>query len=539
LERKRILRRGLSITLVLFGAACILPQLQAAHDAALDTLRARAGQLEKDRQWEKAVEAYEQLLVKERGLPGLREHYLQCLRHARLAGRHRDPTYRQQILTLNLARALDLYEEVLGELRANHVDRAKVNPTRLFREGLEELQLALQDETFCQTHLAGARPEALRDFQAHLREVYADKAPRSVREARALVRDVAQDAHRTLRLKSTVAVLEFACGACDVLDEYTALLTPAQLNDFYASVDGALVGVGLDLLAENGGLVIAQLVPGGPAALADAGLKPGDHVLRIDRRSTRDLSPEVAGELLRGEVGSAVEIEVLRPGEMMPRSVKLVRQTINLPSVLVAQLLEPSTGIGYVQLAGFQKTTLQELDESIARLRMEGMKVLILDLRGNPGGLFNVAVQVAERFLSEGVIVSTQSPVPAFNKIHEAHNMIALTFPLVVLVDGDTASAAEIVAGALKENQRGTLVGQPTFGKGTSQRVLRLETAPAGVRITLARFFSPTGQAYSGRGVTPHILVDRPGPELPMDLSRDRQLQRALEVASQLVAIRR
>jgi carboxyl-terminal processing protease len=520
---------------VVFGTAGVLPSLQAAHDTTFEALRTKAGQFEKDHQWDKACEVYEQLPPKERGQRGIRERYLQCLRHAHQVNRHRDETYQRQILSLNFSRALDLYDEVLAELRANHVDREKVNLTRLFREGLEEMCLALQDETFCKAHLANASPEDLQAFQAHLREAYGDKLVRSPHEARAAVRDVALDAHRALHLKSTVVVLEFACGACNVLDEYTSLLTPTQLNQFYASVDGTLVGVGIEVGLDERGLFISQIVPGSSAAMPDAGLKLGDRLLRIDRRLSKNLSSEGAAELLKGEVGSTVELEVMHPGETMPRTVKLTRQAITLPSVVVAQMLEPGSGIGYLQLAGFQKTTLQEMDEAIARLKMEGMKVLILDLRGNPGGLFNVAVQVAERFLAEGIIVSTQSQVPAFNKVHEAHNMMAHTLPLVVLVDGDTASAAEIVAGALKENQRGTLVGQPTYGKGTSQRVLRLESAPAGVRITLARFFSPTGQAYSGRGVTPHILVERTS----MDMSMDFQLRRALEVASQLVAMRR
>jgi carboxyl-terminal processing protease len=535
LECKRVLRRWLSVTVVVFGTACILPPLQAAHDTAAESLRTKAGQFEKDRQWDRACEVYEQLLTRERGLHGVRERYLECLRHARQVSRHRDETYRQQVLNLKLSRALDLYEEVLGELRANHVDRNKVNLTRLVRVGLEELHLALEDETFCKAYLVDIPPDDLRAFQVYLRDMWGDKVVRSAHEARALVRDVALDARRMLRLKSTIVVLEFACGACNVLDEYTCLLTPAQLNEFYASVESSLVGVGIELLQEDRALIVSQVIPGSSAAAPDVALKPGDRILRIDLRSSKNLSPEAAAELLKGEVGSTVELEVVRPGDGVPHTVKLTRQAISLPSVLIAQILDPGSGIGYLQLAGFQKTTIQEMDEAIARLRMEGMKVLILDLRGNPGGLFGVAVQVAERFLAEGVIVSTQSQVPAFNRIHEAHNMGALTFPLVVLVDGDTASAAEIVAGALKENQRGTLVGQTTFGKGTSQRLVRLETAPAGIRITLARFFSPTGQAYSGRGVSPHIFVERTS----MDMAMDLQLRRAMEVATQLAAMRR
>jgi carboxyl-terminal processing protease len=150
------------------------------------------------------------------------------------------------------------------------------------------------------------------------------------------------------------------------------------------------------------------------------------------------------------------------------------------------------------------------------------MKALVLDLRDNPGGLFEVAVEVAKRFLSSGVIVSTQHQDPKLNMVYHARNPAALTLPLVVLVDGDTASAAEVLAGALKENKRARLVGQTTYGKGCSQGLLplppvgqlKLPREPGGrptggLRITVARFFSPTGYPYSGRGVVPHLLVER------------------------------
>jgi carboxyl-terminal processing protease len=481
--------------------------LQAAQ-AAVGRLHSQAEQFEQAHQWDKACEVYEQLLASERNLPEVRARYLLCLRHARQSGRHRDDSYRTQVLNLSLSRALDLYVQVLAQLRDNHIDRDKLDFTRLFREGLSELRLALDDDTFRAAHLPGVSPAEVQAFKETLREQWGDRTVRLAKEARALVREVAWAAHQALHIKPSVVVLEFACGACDVLDEYTALLTPSQLTEFYASVDGSFVGTGIDVAQDGMKLVIADIVPGSPAALADIGLRTGDQILAIDRRPARTLTVEAANELLRGEAGTTCELEILHPGAMTPRTVRLLRAAVNVPSV-VAAMLDRAMGIGYVRITVFQKTTLQELDDAVARLRMDGLKVLILDLRGNSGGLFDVAVQVAERFLTEGIIVSTQSQVPAFNKIHAAHNVNALTLPLVVLVDGETASAAEIVAGALKDNQRCKVVGQTTYGKGTSQRVFKLEAAPAGVRITLAKFFSPNGQAYNGRGVTPDVVAER------------------------------
>jgi carboxyl-terminal processing protease len=151
------------------------------------------------------------------------------------------------------------------------------------------------------------------------------------------------------------------------------------------------------------------------------------------------------------------------------------------------------------------------LKDAILRLQAAGMRALVLDLRGNSGGLFKSSVQVAEMFLPDGLIVHTQSRLKEFNESHKSHNPDALTMPLVLIIDGETASSAEVLAGALKENYRARLVGQPTFGKGTIQWVVPLQVVSAGVRITVARFLSPSGQPYTGRGVTPDVIVEVSG----------------------------
>jgi carboxyl-terminal processing protease len=166
------------------------------------------------------------------------------------------------------------------------------------------------------------------------------------------------------------------------------------------------------------------------------------------------------------------------------------------------------------------------------------MRVLILDLRGNAGGPFDVAVQVVERFLTSGVIVTTHGQIGGqirdYNKTYQAHSGNVLAVPLVILVDAETASSAEMVAGALKENQRGKLVGETTFGKGSIQRVDKLKMAPrAGIRMTVARFYTPTGRPYSDTGVAPQVVIRS---EAAMEIGQDAQLQAALDVARPLIA---
>jgi carboxyl-terminal processing protease len=192
--------------------------------------------------------------------------------------------------------------------------------------------------------------------------------------------------------------------------------------------------------------------------------------------------------------------------------------------------------VGYIRVFCFTESTVRELQEAILRLQAAGMKALVLDLRGNPGGLFRPSVQVAQMFLPDGLIVHTQSRLPDFNQAHRAHNPDALTFPLVLLIDGDTASSAEVLAGALKENKRAQLVGQPTFGKGSIQWVVPVPTVSAGVRITVAKFLSPSGHSYNGRGVTPDIVVEIMGDmsqsddAVRMDPFRVAALQEALKL---------
>jgi C-terminal peptidase prc len=278
--------------------------------------------------------------------------------------------------------------------------------------------------------------------------------------------------------------MEFVCGACNTLDERSAFLPPSEE---YTTHLGQLNSLGM-LVASNAdnSLAIQRVAIGSWAA--QMGIKEGDKIVTRARKEDHD------------EVGPLVEIDVISRGESSTHTIKLPE---SLPSVLDVEMLPG--GVGYLRLASFQKTTLPELERALAELQMRGLRALIVDLRGNPGGLFPVSVQVAERFLPDGIIVTTQGQQSIFNRTFESRSgMSAIDVPLFVLIDGETASAAEVLAGALKDNERAVLVGTPTYGKGTIQTVLQLSDA-GGVRLTLARFFTPRGQPYNGIGVTPNV----------------------------------
>jgi carboxyl-terminal processing protease len=315
--------------------------------------------------------------------------------------------------------------------------------------------------------------------------------------------------------------LEFASGACNALDEYTLFLTPGYYNDVQAALQGKYVSIGVDLGAsEDQRVEIVRIYPKSPAQ--EAGLGEHDRILRIDRDAA--LSPEAAAEKLRGEAGSIVEVEVQAVGQMTTRVVRLQRRPVYLPSVMEPQLMALPTDmgsitVGMIQINHFQDSTVQDVKEALAQLQTAGVKALLLDLRGNPGGAFKAGVQVAELFLNEGVIVFSESPLDEYNRPFKVTARNPVQVPMVVLVDRDTASAAEVVAGALKEHRQGTtlIVGQTTFGKGSIQGVIPLDKAPldktpGGIRITVAKLFSPgKHQPYTGRGVTPDIVVEQEG----------------------------
>jgi carboxyl-terminal processing protease len=485
--------------------ACLICGLGVAGPAQESPLLSKALELERNKQYRDALPIYESLPPKDRISAGVQERYQRCLRHVLQERRHRERGFRDAILGLKTTgQVLDVYEKVLHILRTYYVDPDRTSAGRLFQQGLLEMRCALEDDSFRKQYLVAAKSDAIVDFRRQLLE-WDDKAVTDAHSARDQLRKICKLAQDLLSIQMPVVAFEFVCGACNSLDEYTAYLTPAQITEIQTLMRGKFAGPGIEVAVVDQKLVIGQIHPESPAARA---FKVGDRILRVDKHK---VDPESAVEIrasLRGEPGSVVEVEVQSP-DGTKRTVKLERQPYVMPSVEFEP--EPREGIGYVRVMSFTETTVQELKDAVGRLKAAGMKALVLDLRGNPGGLFKPSIQTAEMFLPEGIIVHTQSRSSEYNESHRSHNPNAFTFPLVLLIDGETASSAEVVAGALKENDRARLVGQTTFGKGSIQCVVPLEIVSAGVKITVARFLSPTGEPYNGRGVTPHVIVEVKG----------------------------
>jgi carboxyl-terminal processing protease len=250
--------------------------------------------------------------------------------------------------------------------------------------------------------------------------------------------------------------------------------------------------------------LIVSLIPGGPAALG--GMQTGERIVAVDRRTTADATPDALADMLRGAEGSVVEV-VVQDALEHNRTLRLTRKRVEVPSVVDVKMVDRDAGIGYFKLTSFQKTTSRDVDAALWSLRDQGMQHLIIDVRGNPGGLLKAAVDVADKFVMDGLIVATRGRSAREDFDHRGQISGTWRVPLVVLIDHDSASASEIFAGAIRDHRRGTIVGVKSYGKGSVQGIFPLAAANVGVRLTTAKWYTPAGQAISGAGVTPDVEV--------------------------------
>jgi carboxyl-terminal processing protease len=287
-------------------------------------------------------------------------------------------------------------------------------------------------------------------------------------------------------------------------DPYTSYLAPERYTEFTDSLNGAgqtFEGIGAEVSVRGGQLMIVGPLPGSPAI--KAGVKPGDIVLKVDGQPTDGLDLLEAVELIRGPKDSTVILTILRAGSLRSLDIHVVRDTIELTSVLARMQQD---GVGYIRLSTFDVVTVPGLIQSIADLRATGARGLILDMRNNTGGLVDAAVGVVSEFVADGLVCTGCNP-GAEEDLHRVSGTgTALDLPLVVLVNAFSASASEIVAGALQDHGRAQIIGSTTFGKGSVNLLLPLETG-SGLYVTVARWFTPAGQVIEGNGITPDIAI--------------------------------
>ena len=282
----------------------------------------------------------------------------------------------------------------------------------------------------------------------------------------------------------------------ELRDPYSAFLPPDRFARLNETTTGNYAGLGLDVDIRDGWLIVVSPMAGGPAERA--GLQPGDRIIEINGKVTKGWTNEEASKALRGKAGTPVTLKVERPGASTPIELKLQRSLIHQSAVRRASLL--ADAVGYIDLKAFSDSTEKELNGAITSLLGKGMKTLILDLRTNPGGLLKQGVRVSDLFLNPGQrIVSMRGRLPDANRDYaDTAQQRWPQLPLVALVDARTASAAEIVAGALQDHDRAVVIGTPTYGKGSAQSVIPFGRE-GGLKITTARWFTPSGRSITRR----------------------------------------
>src|ERR1041384_2179207 len=295
-------------------------------------------------------------------------------------------------------------------------------------------------------------------------------------------------------------------GMLSSLDPHSAFLTPDLYKDLQMDTQGRFGGLGIEITIKNGVLTVVSPIEDTPAY--KAGVKAGDQIIKIEDEFTKDMTLVDAVKKMRGNKGTKITISVKREGIAELLNFNLVRDTIRVQSVRSRVLEE---GYGYVRLAQFQERTDRDLQKSLETLSKEkgGLKGLVLDLRNNPGGLLTQAVRVSDMFLDSGMIVYTEGRLESQKQKYFAHKEGTWSnFPIVVLVNGGSASASEIVAGALQDHKRAVILGTKTFGKGSVQTILPLDDNSA-LRLTTARYFTPKGRSIQATGIVPDIVMDQ------------------------------
>lgn len=467
--------------------------------------------LEQQRRWQEAIQHYEKSL---KVLPLNKQitERMQISRvHLDVTRRYADRSFIESVERSTPAQALEVYQDVVSKLETYYVD--SVDYAKLALYGTAFLEVALTERDFLQKHLPKTPSASTENFRRNVHRLVFGKRISSASELKGLVQLVAGQAQEQIGLNPTATIFEFISGSVGLLDPYSSILTPGEYREIMSQIEGNLIGLGVELWAEGVELRIVDVFKGSPAA--EAGLLPGHYILEVDGQSVVSIGAKRAADMLRGPENSRVKLVISSGGDQSV-AMDVVRKRVEIPSVALSQMQDGQ--VGYIRITNFQKTTVSEVSRAMFDLSARGMKSLVIDLRRNPGGLLESAVELADNFLVRGGIVSTRGRNTAENRNYTAHAAGTWDIPLVVLIDGDSASASEIFAGAIRDHDRGYIVGQISYGKGSVQGVFPSDRGIGGLRLTVSRFYSPSGTAISQRGITPHVLVPEDPPASPSTL---------------------
>ncbi len=319
-------------------------------------------------------------------------------------------------------------------------------------------------------------------------------------------------------------------GMVQGLDPHSSLLPPDAFEDLQIDTKGKFTGIGIHITMRNGFVTVISPIEDTPAH--KAGIEAGDRIIKVDGQLAKDLREAV--RMMRGPKGSKVAVTIMRNGIKKPLEFELIRDEIPIQSVKFI-MLKP--GYGYLRLSNFTGTTTQEFEKALEKLEVETapLKGLILDLRNNGGGLLNQAISISDVFIDKGQILSIKGRDKKNTKVFNATpSVVQRGYPIVVLINGGTASASEIVAGALQDHKRALLLGAPSFGKGSVQTVETLRDG-SGLKLTIARYYTPSGRSIQAKGIEPDIALKfkRMDPEEPAEKDdgffKEKDLENHLE----------
>jgi carboxyl-terminal processing protease len=456
--------------------------------------------LEQQRRWQEAIQHYEKSL---KLLPLNKQitERMQISRvHLDVTRRYADRSFIESVERSTPAQSIEVYQDVVSKLETYYVD--SIDYYKLALYGTAFLEVALTEREFIQKHLSKTPAASIENFRRNVHRLVFGKKVGNANELKNLALLVASEAQEQIGLMPTATLFEFISGSVGLLDPYSSILTPGEYREIMSQIEGNLIGLGVELWAEGNELRIVDVFKGSPAA--QAGLLPGHYILEVDGQTIVSIGAKRAADMLRGPENSSVKLVISSGGDQSV-AIDVVRRRVEIPSVSSAEMRNGQ--IGYIRITNFQKTTVNEVSRALFDLSSQGMKSLVIDLRRNPGGLLESAVELADYFIVRGGIVSTRGRNTSENRNYTAHAAGTWDMPLVVLIDAESASASEIFAGAIRDHDRGYIVGQISYGKGSVQGVFPSERGIGGLRLTVSRFYSPSGTAISQRGITPHVMV--------------------------------
>lgn len=421
--------------------------------------------------------------------------------HMKLTARYSNPVIVRFVNNVPKEQVIRLYQEVSGLIDNRHIEPASYSAR--VRQAMKNISLAVENKAFVEALRLKLSAPQVKTFQQEIVRLFESRTVRNTNDSLQMMYAVMDLGSRSIGLKPAAVALEFVNGATDSLDKYSAFEPTEEARRPSADLEDHIVGIGVEIKPHDDGMAVVRALKGGPAA--KAGLEANDLVTMIDGKSLKGKGLDYAVDLIKGTAGSRVTLGIVREGKSF--NVTLVRQRVEIYSVSEFKMVGGDAKVGYIKLDKFAQNSSNEMDQALWALHREGMKSLVIDLRGNPGGLLTTAIELSDKFLPSGSIVSTRGRTTADNSAEYARYEQTWKTPLVVIVDENSASASEIFAAAIQENGRGLVVGRKSYGKGSVQTHFPLQTVSGNLRLTTAKFYSPNGRVMAGAGVEPDVAV--------------------------------